>query len=173
MLGGKCLTTIGHTGLDVNARLLHILKPLTAIKRQQQMFLVGSSLNASRISQDNGSILIAAVHSVNHDAVQHAPLHIFLGHIEVSTRNTVVEDALRNFHLGILLLHREQQLLEGDKGSRTDDFLKEERDAGNGNGNDYQGAHGLHQRNTCSLNGRQLRTLAQVAKGDERRQQNG
>ena len=39
--------------------------------------------------------------------------------------------------------------------------------------NDYERTEGLHQRDARCLDGRQLRALAKVAEGDERRQQDG
>ena len=151
--------------------MAHILEPLAAIECQQQVFLLCRCLNAARVCQDNSSIVVAASHAVNHNAIQHTTLQVFLCHIKVRAGDAIVEDAFRNLHLRVLLLHRKQQLLEGDKGTRSNDFLKEERHACYGNSDDNERTHGLHQRHAGSLDSRQLRTFAQIAKSYQRRQQ--
>ena len=102
------LSAIGHIGVDADIRLAHILKPLTAIQCQQQVLLLFRRLDASRVGQDDGSILVAAIHAVYHDAIEHATIQVFLLYIEVRVGNAVIEDALRNLYLGVRLLHGDE-----------------------------------------------------------------
>ena len=125
------------------------------------------------VGQDDGGIVIAAVHAVDHDAVESTRIQILLLDIEVGARNAVVEDTFGNLHLGILLLHRDQQLAERDESLGTDNLLEEERHEGYQGDDDNQRTEGLHQRDTSRLDSRQLRTLAQITESYQRRQQDG
>ena len=107
---GKGLSAVRNAGTGAQFLRLHVLKPFATPQGQQQVLLVGRSLEHTRIGQNNGLILIAARHPVNHDAVQLAGVHVLFLHIKIAVGDAVVEDAFRNLKLRILLRHRNHQL---------------------------------------------------------------
>ena len=109
------------------------------------MLLLGCGLHHARVGQNDGGILVTARHPVDHDTVKHAGLHVFLLHVDVTARNTVVESALGNLQFRTLLFHRQEQLVERLIGLRSDDILKIKGDECHQDGNDNQWAEGLHQ----------------------------
>ena len=58
LLIGKRLTPVGHLGRASHVLLLHVLKPLPAPERQQQVLLLGSRLQHAAVSQDDGLVFV-------------------------------------------------------------------------------------------------------------------
>ena len=173
LLCGERLALIGHRRRAAELLGLHVLEPLAAPERQQQVLLVGRRLQHARVGQDNLLVLVAARHTVDHDAVQMARLHVLLLHVDVAAGDAVVEDALGNLQFGTLLLHREQQLAHLHVGVGAHVVLEVERSERDDDGHDDERAHGLHERDAGGLDGGELAALAEVAERDERRQQQG
>ena len=74
------------------------------------MLLFCRGLQHSRVGKDDGGILISARHLIYGDAIKFARVHVLLLHIKVAVGDTIIKYALWNFQLGVLLLHRQQQL---------------------------------------------------------------
>ena len=108
----ECLAAVGHGRTAGQFRTAHILKPLSAVEIEQQVFLLRRRLQHSRVGEDDGGIFIAVGHLVDHDAVEHACLQVFFLHIDVALGDAVIEDALGNFEFRTLLLHRNKQLTD-------------------------------------------------------------
>ena len=170
---GKRLAAVGYVGRAGKVLRAHVLEPLAVPERQQQVLLLGRRLHHARVGQDDGGILVAVGHAVDHDAVELARLHVLLLHVDVRAGDAVVEDTLGNLQLGTLLLHRHQQLVERTVGIRAYDILEVERQAGNQHDDDDEPAEGLHQRDAGGLDGCQLRRFAKITKCDEARQEDG
>ena len=137
------------------------------------MFLLGRTLQHTRVGEDNGGILIAVGHAIDHDAVQLARLEVFLLYVEVAVGDSVIEDSLRDFQLRTLLLHRDEKLCQLHVGAGTDVVLKVERADHHEDSDDDERPESLHQRDASGLDGSQLRAFSQVAEGDKRRKQDG
>ena len=172
LLVSKGLATIRHLNGIAHVLLLHILEPLTAPQRQQQVFLLGSRLKHARVGKDNGLVFIRTGLTVNHHVVESARHHVLVLDIKVGVGNAIVEHTLGNLQFGTLLLHRHQQLTELLVGLGSNDILEIERHTSHYKDNNDDGTHALHQRNAGSLDSRQLGTLAKIAIGYQRRQQN-
>ena len=135
------------------------------------MLLLSRRLHHARVGEDDRLVFVTACLTVDHDTVEHTRVQVFLLHVDVRPRDTVIEDALGDLEFRTLLLHRDQQLVEREVGFWIDHILEEIGDAGNQTHDDDQGAEGLHQGDACSLDGRQLGTLTQVSENDQRTQQ--
>ena len=173
LLGHKRLPAVGHGRAAGQLLRLHVLEPLSAPQREQQVLLLGRRLHHARVGQNDGGVLVALGHAVNHDAVQLARVHVFLLHVDVAVGDSVVEHALGNFQFGALLLHRDEQLGDFHVGLGPHIVLKIERGQADEHGNCDERPKGLHERDAGRLDGCELRTLAQIAESDERAQQDG
>ena len=108
------------------------------------MFLLGRTLQHTRVGEDNGGILIAVGHAIDHDAVELSCIHILLLHIEVAVRDSIVEDAFRDFQFRTLLLHRYEELCQLLVGVRTYIILEVEGSEHDDDGDDDERAESLH-----------------------------
>ena len=116
-------------------------------------------------------VFIAGRHAVNHDAIELTGLHVLLLHIEVAVGDAAIEDAFGYLQFRALLLYRDKQLGHLLVGYRAYLVLEYEAHAGGDHCKDDERPEGLHQRDSRSLDGRELTALAQVAKSDKRRKQ--
>ena len=91
------------------------------------MFLLSRALHHARVGKDDGLILVASRHAIDHDAVKHTCVQVFLLHIDVGCWNAAVEFSLGNFQFRALLFHSEQQSVEVLVGLRTNHVLEVER----------------------------------------------
>ena len=103
---GERLSLIGHRCRATQLLRLHVLEPLPTPQREQQVLLVGGGLQHTRVGEDDLLVLIAARHAIDHNAIELTCLHVLLLHVDVAAGDAVVEDALWNFQLRTLLLHR-------------------------------------------------------------------
>ena len=143
--GRERLAAVGDARTARDVLRAHILKPLSAVQRQQQVFLLGCRLQHSRVGEDDGGILISARHLVDGDAIQLARCHVLLLHIQVAIGDSVVEYSLGYLQLGVLLLHREQQLAKRLVGVRHNHILEIIRHPRDNNHYHNQRAECLHQ----------------------------
>ena len=127
LLGYECLAAIGHIGCSCQVLRAHVLVPYTIIECKQQVLLLGCALHHTRVGQDDGLVLVAACHAVDHDAVQHTRLQILLLYVDVRSWYAVVEYSFWYLHLRTLLLHTQQQAIEVLIGPRTHYILEVER----------------------------------------------
>ena len=102
---GKGFSAVGHAGTACHVLRLHVFKPFAIVQGEQQVFFLCCGLQHTRVGKDDGGILITAVHLVYHNAVELARHKVFLLHIEVGARNTVVEYSFRNLEFRTFLLH--------------------------------------------------------------------
>ena len=73
------------------------------------MLLLGGRLKHARVGEDDGCIIVTVGHLVDHDAIEHAGVQVFVLHVDVALGDAVVENALGNLQLRTLLLHRDKQ----------------------------------------------------------------
>ena len=173
LLRRESLPPIGHRCTVPQFLRLHVFKPFPTPQCQHEVLLLCRRLQHARVGQNDGRILIAVGHPVDHDSVEFARLHIFLLHIEVAVGDAVVEDTLGDFQFRTLLLHRDEQLGDLHVGLRTYVVLEIERTAHDHHRDENQRAEGLHQRNACGLDGREFRAFTQISECDERGEEDG
>lgn len=169
----ECLAAIGHGRAARKFLGAHVLKPFAAVEVHDEVLLLCRGLQHARVGKDNGLVLVAAGHAVDHDIVEFARLHVLLAHVDVGLRNAIIEHALRYFQLRAFLFHRQHELRELELGMGGNVVLEVEGHKGDENADHDKPAHRLQQGDTCGLDGRKLAALAQVAEGDERAKQDG
>ena len=91
------------------------------------MFLLCCRLHHTRVGQDNGLIFVTARHAIDHDAVEHTRIEVFLLNVDVRARDAAIEHALWNLKFRAFLLHTQQQLIETAVSHRTNYILEIER----------------------------------------------
>ena len=137
------------------------------------MLFVGGRLQLPRVGQDDGSIVEAFRHVVNHHIVHNTRAAVFLFHIEVIAAYLVIKHAFGDIQLGRLLPNGVDERPHLYLRLRQDIVLEEKSEYGNDAHEKYKRAHHMQQRDTGCLDGKQFEPLAQVAEGHERCQQDG
>ena len=156
LLGNEGFSSVWNGSAVAEFTALHILKPFSAVKTQHEVLLLGCTLQHSRVGKDDGGIFVAVCHAIDHDAVELSCIQILLLHIEVAVRDSIVEDAFRDFQFRTLLLHGYEELCQLLVGVRTYIILEVEGTEHDDDGDDDERAESLHQRDAGSLDGSEL-----------------
>ena len=173
VLVGERLPAVRNAGTAAHLLRAHVLEPLSAPQVQHEMLLLCRRLEHARVGKDDGLVLVAVGHPVHHDVIEVSGLQVFLLHIEVGIGDAVIEDAFGYLQLRTFLLHGDEQLGDVLLRARSYIVLEIERTAGDEDTDDDQTAERLDQRNAGRLDGRQLGTLAEVAVGNKRGEEDG
>ena len=153
--------------------LAQVLELLAAVELQKEVLLVVGQLEVAGVGQDDACVVETAAHVVDHQVVEGARLLVLVVDEEVVAGNLVVEYTLGNLEFGRFLLYGVEQGIHFGLGHRQHIVLEKEGSDGYEADEDYQGLHHLQQRDSGRLHGRELKALAEVAEGHERRQQDG
>ena len=150
---------------------IHVAEAFAAPERQFQVHLVGCALHASAVGQHYLYVVVASRVGVDHHAVEHARLGVFVLHEEVVAWYLAVEDAFGDFQLGTLLPHAPCQSRQLARGVGAHLVLEVEAAAADDGRHQDEGCEDAYEGDAGCLHAEQLEALAQVAERDKAGQQ--
>ena len=172
MLLHESLATVRHI-VGLQGIIAQVLELLTIKKVQNQVLLVGTRLQPTRIGKDDVGIVHTVAHVVDDAIVEHTRLLVLVVHIEIHALHPIVEHALGNVQFGRLLANGEQQRHQLLLRIRCYHVLHMIAPHRENHHQDCQRPHGAHQRDASRLDSQQLQALTHVSERNEGCQQDG